>query len=167
MKQYQLGHTVIRAVTEADAATIAAIHAGSWRDAYAHILAFLSGCVEEDRLSVWSQRLRDHPSTQLVNIAFDSSGRAQAFVCSYCDFDSVWVSLVDNLHLLPQARGQGIGEQLFRAVVGQLSERGSSLGLHLWVFEANVTALRFYSRQPAGRAVAFAAISIAYRNEPN
>jgi ribosomal protein S18 acetylase RimI-like enzyme len=149
-----LGGIVIRSATEVDAPTIAAIHAASWRDAYANILApeFLSGRIESDRLAVWSRRLRDRPPTQLVNVALDSTGRVQGFVCSYCDFDPVWGSLLDNLHVVPQARGQRIGERLFRYVVDQLSERNSSLGLHLWVFEANVAGLRFYKRL-GGRVV--------------
>ena len=147
-------HIVIRPAGEADAATIAAIHAASWRDAYAHILApeFLSGGIEADRLAVWSQRLRDRPPAQLVNVAFDPNGLAQAFVCVYCDFDPVWGSLMDNLHVRPQARGQGIGEQLFRGVAGQLSARNPGSALHLWVFEANVAGLRFYQRL-GGRVV--------------
>jgi ribosomal protein S18 acetylase RimI-like enzyme len=149
-----LGGIAIRPATELDAANIAAIHAASWRDAYANILApeFLSGCIEANRLAVWSRRLRDRPPNQLVNVALDSTGQALAFACSYRDFDPVWGSLLDNLHVVPQARGQGIGELLFRFVVGQLSERNSSLGLHLWVFEANVSGLRFYERL-GGRVV--------------
>ena len=148
MRQHHLDSIVIRPATEADAAAIAAIHVASWRDAYTDILApeFLNGSIEADRLAVWSQRLRDCPPTQLVNVAFDSTGRAQAFICSYCDFDPIWGTLVDNLHVDPQARGRGIGERLFRTIVGQLSARGSSSGLHLWVFEANVAGLRFYRR---------------------
>jgi ribosomal protein S18 acetylase RimI-like enzyme len=154
MRRHHLGGIVIRPATEMDAVTIAAIHAASWRDAYAHILApeFLGGGIEADRLDVWSQRLRDRPLTQLVNLALDPTGLAQAFVCVYCDFDPVWGSLMDNLHVRPQARGQGIGEQLFRAVAGQLSARDSSAGLHLWVFEANVAGLCFYQRL-GGRVV--------------
>jgi ribosomal protein S18 acetylase RimI-like enzyme len=154
VRQHHLDSIVIRPATEADVATMAAIHAASWRDAYAHILTpeFLNGCIEADRLAVWSQRLRDCPLTQLVNVAFDSTGRAQAFICSYCDFDPTWGTLIDNLHVHPQARGRGIGERLFRAIVGQLSTRGSSSGLHLWVFEANVAGLRFY-RRLGGRVV--------------
>ena len=59
MRQHHLGGIVIRPATEADALTIAAIHAASWRDAYAHILApeFLSGGIEADRLAVWSRLL--------------------------------------------------------------------------------------------------------------
>ena len=106
----------IRPATEVDAANIAAIHAASWRDAYANILApeFLSGCIEADRLAVWSRRLRERPPNQFVNVALDSTRRAQAFACSYRDFDPVWGSLLDNLHVVPQARGQGIGELLLR-----------------------------------------------------
>jgi ribosomal protein S18 acetylase RimI-like enzyme len=154
MTRHHLERIDIRSATEADAATIAAIHAASWRDAYTHILAleFLSGGIEAGRRDVWSKRLRDRPPTQPVNVAFDSTGAAQAFVCAYFDFDPIWGSLMDNLHVRPLARGQGIGEQLFRTVAGQLSTRGSCSGLHLWVFEANVAGLRFYERL-GGRVV--------------
>lgn len=133
---------------------IAAIHAASWRDAYARILTpeFLSSNVEADRLTVWSQRLRDRPPSQLVNVAVDATCRAVAFVCVYCNFDPCWGSLVDNLHVLPQVRGQGIGDRLFRAAVGQLAATTSASGLHLWVFEANLAGLRFYQRL-GGRVV--------------
>src|SRR5262245_2863669 len=149
-----LADVIIRPATEEDAALIAAIHAASWRDAYAHILTpeFLGGCIDADRLAVWSQRLSDRPATQLVNVACDSSGLVQAFICSYCDFDPVWGSLIDNLHVRPQARGRGIGERLFRDAAAQLSAKASSSGLHLWVFEANVAGLRFY-RRLGGRVV--------------
>ena len=145
---------LIRPATEQDAAVIADIHAASWRDAYAHILApeFLNGAVEADRLAVWSQRLRDRSTTQLVNVACDATGLVQGFVCSHCDVDPAWGSLVDNLHVRPGARGQGIGEQLFRKAAFQLSARAAGPGLHLWVFEANVAALRFYERL-GGRVV--------------
>ncbi|WP_426442903.1 N-acetyltransferase family protein [Bradyrhizobium genosp. P] len=144
----------IRPATEADAASIAEIHAASWRDAYADILApeFLNGQIEMDRLAVWLERLRDSPPTQLVNVACDPTGHAEAFVCGYCDFDPVWGSLVDNLHVRPQVRGLGIGEKLFRGAAGELSAKASSSGLHLWVFEANVAGLRFYERL-GGRVV--------------
>ena len=143
-----MSHVIIRPATEEDAAHIAAIHAASWRDAYAQILApeFLSECIESDRLAVWSQRLRDRHEDQLVNVACDSTGLMQAFVCSYCDLDPIWGSLIDNLHVRPQARGQGIGERLFRNAAKQISTKASTSGLHLWIFEANVAGLRFYKR---------------------
>jgi hypothetical protein len=94
MKQQQLGDIVIRLATEADAATIATIRAASWRDAYAHILApqLLSRCIEENRLAVWSQRLRDHPPAQL---AFDLTGEHRrlfvAFVILIPSGEALWI----------------------------------------------------------------------------
>src|SRR5262245_22884054 len=107
---------IIRPATEADAAVIAAIHVASWRDAYADILAsdYLNGPIEADRLAVWSERLRQRPPAQLVDVACDSAGNAIGFVCGFRDYDPPWGNLIDNLHVRPDARGHGLGEQLLR-----------------------------------------------------
>jgi ribosomal protein S18 acetylase RimI-like enzyme len=148
MSRDHLDSIIIRPATELDAATIAAIHVASWRDAYAQILVpdYLSGDIEADRLAVWSKRLRERPAAQLVDVAVDSAGQAQGFVCGYRDLDPAWGSLIDNLHVLPDTRGQGIGERLLRAAARQLLAKDTGSGLHLWVFEANEAALRFYKR---------------------
>lgn len=139
---------IIRPATEADAATVAAIHVASWRDAYADILTadYLNGPIEADRLALWSQRLRERPPSQLVDIASDPAGTALGFVCGFRDFEPPWGSLIDNLHALPHVRGQGLGERLLRGAARQLAATGTDSGLHLWVFEANVAAIRFYKR---------------------
>ena len=144
----------IRSAAETDAAEIAAIHAASWRDVYAGILkpAFLNGDIESDRLGVWSRRLGEGAPSQLVDVARDPTGAMMGFVCAYRDADANWGSLVDNLHVLPRLRGQGIGEKLLHGMVAQLAAPESGSGLHLWVFEANVAALRFYIRL-GGRVV--------------
>jgi ribosomal protein S18 acetylase RimI-like enzyme len=144
----------IRPATGQDAAVIAEIHTSSWRDAYAHILApeFLNGAIEADRLAVWSERLREPPAAQLISVACDPPGNVQGFVCSYYDVDADWGSLVDNLHIRPELRGRGIGERLLRDAARQLSASAAGPGLHLWVFEANAAALRFYQRL-GGRVV--------------
>jgi ribosomal protein S18 acetylase RimI-like enzyme len=54
--------------------------------------------------------------------------------------------------VLPRHRGQGVGEKLLQSMVAQLAARVSDAGLHLWVFEANRAALRFYERL-GGRVV--------------
>lgn len=139
---------VIRPATEADVAAIAAIHVASWRDAYADILTadYLSGPIEADRLALWSERLRERPPSQLVDIACNPAGNALGFVCGFRDFEPPWGSLIDNLHVLPDARSQGLGERLLRGAARRLAAMGKDSGLHLWVFEANVAALRFYKR---------------------
>lgn len=137
-----------RSATQADAASIAAIHVASWRDAYAPILdpEFLAGPVEADRLALWSMRLRTAGPMQLVHVAEDPSRTLVGFVCAYRNCDPDWGSLVDNLHVLPQMRGRSIGERLLRSAARRLKDKGSQMGLHLWVFEANESALRFYKR---------------------
>ncbi len=147
-----------RSATEADAASIAAIHVASWRDAYSSILDpdFLASPVEADRLSLWTMRLRTAAPTQLVHVAEDPNHRPLGFICAYRDADPQWGSLVDNLHVLPAMRRRSIGEQLLRSAVKELKDHGSQAGLHLWVFEANEAALRFYKRlggQIVGRDV--------------
>jgi ribosomal protein S18 acetylase RimI-like enzyme len=148
MSRDHLVDIVIRPAVATDAATVAAIHVASWRDAYAQILTpdYLSGPIETDRTAIWSKRLREPPPGQLVDLAFDQAGDAQGFVCGYLDSDSVWGSLIDNLHVLPQTRSRGVGERLLRTAARQLLANGPGHGLHLWVFEANEAAVRFYKR---------------------
>lgn len=137
-----------RSASATDAASIAAIHVASWRDAYASILdpEFLAGPLEADRLSLWTKRLETPAPMQLIQVAENSAGTPAGFICAYCDLDPLWGSLVDNLHVVPDLRGNRIGERLLRSAVKQLKDQGSRSGLHLWVFEANDAALRFYTR---------------------
>ncbi|MGY3450716.1 N-acetyltransferase family protein [Bradyrhizobium sp. USDA 4353] len=139
---------LIRPAHEQDAPAIAALHAASWRDAYADILApeFLGGAIEADRLNVWTQRLSAPAADQLVTVACDPDGPLRGFVCCYRDADPVWGSLVDNLHVRSDTRGSGLGERLLRGAARRLATSGASPGLHLWVFEANTAGLRFYRR---------------------
>jgi len=136
---------IIRPAVTADAATIAAIHCESWRDAYAGLLdpAYLAGPVEADRHALWTDRFSNPSPTQTVLMAETTSGEAAGFVCLFRDHDGRWGSLIDNLHVRPALRGRSIGEQLLRAVVATL---GADEAFHLWVFEANAGGVRFYER---------------------
>lgn len=132
----------------ADAAAVAALHAASWRDAYAGILdpAFLAGPIEADRLDLWTGRLTNPSPTQLVHAATNPDRGLVGFICAHRDLDPHWGSLVDNLHVAPGMRGRKIGERLLRIVAEKLTEQDARNGLHLWVFEANEAGLRFYRR---------------------
>ena len=144
----------IRPAVAADAATIAAIHCESWRDAYAGLLdpAYLAGPVEADRRAVWADRFSNPSPKQTILLAETVSGDAAGFVCLFRDHDPRWGSLIDNLHVRPVLRGRSIGKQLLRAAVAPL---GADEAFHLWVFEANAGGVRFYQRLGgcvAGRA---------------
>jgi len=135
----------IREADAADAATIAAIHCASWRDAYANVLdpAYLRGPIEGERQSFWSARFAEADPARTVFLA---AAPPAAFMCVYRDLDAVWGSLVDNLHVLPELRGRGVGERLMRTAARHLAGQAQRAGLHLWVFEANRDGLRFYRR---------------------
>ncbi len=60
-------------------------------------------------------------------------------------FIAVWVgtgqAYIDNLHIQPALRGQGIGEQLMRAAARRLVRIGHRQA-DLWAFVANTAALQ-------------------------
>lgn len=137
-------HTFRRA-SACDADSIAALHCESWRDAYAHVLdpAFLAGPIEADRRALWADRLAAPAPGQVVLLAETPEREAAGFICFFRDSDPRWGSLIDNLHVRPALRGCGIGERLIRAAVAMLDP---DRPFHLWVFEANAAAIRFYQR---------------------
>ncbi len=137
----------VRIAEPSDAEAIARIHCASWRDAYANILdrAFLDGPIEEDRRSLWQKRMDAPSAGQLVFMIEDALG-PQGFICIFKDADPEFGSLIDNLHVLPSQRGNGLGHRLFEAGINALLSDGPNTGYHLWVFEENQAALRFYRR---------------------
>jgi len=143
-----------RAAGAADAATIAAIHTQSWRDAYAGILDpdFLAGPIEDDRLELWTAALGNPPQGMLVETAVEEGRGLVGFICAHRNADPRWGSWIDNLHVSPDMRGRKIGEALLRRAVELLREQKAEGGLFLWVFEANTAGLRFYERL-GGRVV--------------
>jgi ribosomal protein S18 acetylase RimI-like enzyme len=61
-----------------------------------------------------------------------------AKITGYCAFRDGWV---DHLYVDPTAQGRGLGSALLnQAMAGQSHVR-------LWVFQRNVTAIRFYTRR--------------------
>jgi ribosomal protein S18 acetylase RimI-like enzyme len=138
----------VRHATPADASQVAAIHCASWRDAYASVLdeAFLRGPIEEDRRALWFDRLQNPDKARIILLADVAQAAPAAFVCAYRDLDPVWGSWIDNLHVLPALRGKGIGEHLMRSAARALAAEARTTGLHVWTFEANQAALRFYRR---------------------
>lgn len=142
------GELTIRRAVASDAATVASLHTASWRDAYAALLdpTYLAGPMEDERRAVWSDRLGHPDPRRTTLIAETADATAVGFACVYRDLDPVWGSLIDNLHVLPRMRGERIGAHLVTAVAGCVEPEAELKGIHLWVFEANVRALRFYRR---------------------
>jgi ribosomal protein S18 acetylase RimI-like enzyme len=68
------------------------------------------------------------------------------------DEDDTWGALIDNLHVTPGLKRQGIGTRLLGIVARQVIDRSPSSGMYLWVLEHNFHARTFYASR-GGRCV--------------
>jgi ribosomal protein S18 acetylase RimI-like enzyme len=135
-----------------DAEAIALLHAESWRRHYrgAYSDAFLDEDVVEDRLAVWTERLREPDPRRRTILAED--GRLVGFANTVFDDDPVWGALLDNLHVADGYKRRGIGSRLLALTAAALVEHWTRTGLYLWVLEQNAEAQSFY-RARGGRRV--------------
>jgi GNAT superfamily N-acetyltransferase len=135
---------VIRFASASDAAAVAAIHATSWRSAYRGIYpdAYLDDEAPAERSAHWSAFMACHdPERDAVLIA-EEGDEAVGFACLLRNGD---VPLLDNLHVLPDRKGEGIGRRLLAAAAAWLAEREPDAPLELGVWEGNRAARRFYA----------------------
>jgi GNAT superfamily N-acetyltransferase len=133
--------------TPRDVEAIAALHAASWRATYRGIMPddFLDREADADRLRHWRSRMQAlGPETILLKAV--SGDALWAFACTFLDADGTWGALLDNLHVAPTQTGQGIGARLLIATLERVNQVRPHGRLHLWVFEANTRARRFYER---------------------
>ncbi len=135
----------IRHATPADAATLNAIRVASWQDAYADLLPadFLRDQYPALCRANWDQVLAETPPG--VVLLAEDAGRALGLI-------SVWLrdgaAYIDSLHMMPGARGQGIGARLIGDALACLAAMGAR-GARLTIIEGNTGALRFYQRHGA------------------
>ena len=124
---------------EEDAAEIAALHAESWRTAYRGLLpdAFLDGPVFDNRLQLWTARMVARIQTGRFVLKAVADGKLVGFVCVLLDAEPSWGALLDNLHVEPGLKGQGIGHRLFREARAWVAEKAPGERMHLTVIEGN------------------------------
>ena len=143
----------LRPATARDVAAIAALHADNWRRNYRGAFAdsFLDGDVVADRMLVWTERMA-HPEADTCTIVAERAGELMGFAHTRFDDDPAWGALVDNLHVVHDQKGLGIGTQLMAASARAVLARPAPTGLYLWVLEQNTPAQAFYAAR-AGREV--------------
>jgi len=130
-----------------DAALIGSLHGMSWRSAYTNVLSadYLAGPVMDERGAVWAKRFAANDPSLHVIIA-EEDGQALGFAGIYGGSDPVYGTLLDNLHLLPQAKGQGLGKLLLCEAARWTLAHYPGQTLYLTVWEVNTPARDFYQR---------------------
>ena len=138
---------IYRPAKSNEAEAIAALHAKSWQVAYRGILsdAFLENEVVENRLKLWIDRFAKPAENEFICMAIEDD-ELKGFVCVYGNDDAKWGALIDNLHVLPQSKGQGIGKQLMHEAAKWIADNYPNPHFYLWVYEDNLEARRFYEK---------------------
>jgi GNAT superfamily N-acetyltransferase len=136
----------IRAAGLADAVAIAQLHTRSWQTAYRGILSddFLQGALPENRRVLWHGRLSEAERPDQFVLVDEHGGAIRGFACAFLEADPEWGCLLDNLHVVPDLKGKGLGRQLMTAVAEQAWRANPGGRLHLWAYEENLAARRFY-----------------------
>jgi len=137
----------LRAATASDAEALAALHTGSWQRTYRGMMsdAFLDGGALDDRRHVWRERLATPDADRLVTVADDGT-RLVGFICVFARGDAGWGAYIDNLHVVRDWQGRGLGRALMRSAAEWVCRTQPGAGVYLWVMEANATARGFYER---------------------
>jgi len=135
-----------RAAEERDVEAIAALHADSWRRNYrgAYLDSYLDGDVVADRRAVWTERIT-RPEPSFRTLIADDDGAFAGFAHTKLDDDPTWGALLDNLHVVHERKGHGIGTVLMAATARAVVEASPGSGLYLWVLEQNAAAQAFYA----------------------
>src|SRR4051812_14438116 len=140
-----VGGIGFRDATQDDAASVAALHAESWRKHYrgAYADAFLDGDVLADRVAHWTQQLRGNPSQRTI-LAIDEAGGLVGFSHMVFGADPHWGTLLDNLHVTPTRKNGGVGSRLIGLTAEAVVGRAPTQHLFLWVLKQNLAAQGFY-----------------------
>lgn len=135
---------VIRDARPVDALSVARLHALSWRSAYRGIYpgSYLDGEVFAEREAHWTAFLKDRDGERDLVLLAEESGRPVGFACLS---RGPGAPLLDNLHVLPERKGEGIGSRLLARAVAWLVEREPDAPLELRVWAGNRAARDFYA----------------------
>lgn len=137
----------IKPIRPEDLDSVVSIHAASWHGTYRGMLRdrFLDQELLADRRSLWASRLFPLHEASFGFIAM-VGGRAAGFCFAFVAADPRWGTLLDNLHVLPEYKGQGLGTALLLAFATEARLRHPDDTVSLWVFDQNRPARDFYER---------------------
>jgi ribosomal protein S18 acetylase RimI-like enzyme len=145
----------IRLANSADCSAIANLHIESWRNAYRGMFSdkYLDEDIFAERRRLWAERFQNPTPTQHIIVGEDDSNIRNGptanligFACAFAHEDPRWGSYLDNLHVLPSLKRQGIGARLTGHIAAWCAQTSPQEGMHLYVLEQNLNARKFYER---------------------
>jgi ribosomal protein S18 acetylase RimI-like enzyme len=127
---------------------IAPLHAASWKSTYRGIFSdeYLDHLVDEDRLAHWRKHVRELTENDGEIFIARLQDEAVGFLCIERPDPlntRMQGAYVNNLHVMPHIKGQGIGTALLEHGTTWARQRGFE-EMMLFVYEDNVGARRFY-----------------------
>ena len=130
---------IVRDALRSEFPALADLQIRSWRSVYRGIMpdSYLDDEIDDDQHRRWRHL---EPSGDDLILVADRDG--------ICGFITVWCKpdpYVDNLHVDPDARSNGIGAQLMQAAAARLRRKGYDR-MTLYVAAANRRAADFYRR---------------------
>jgi ribosomal protein S18 acetylase RimI-like enzyme len=134
---------LIRDASEADVERVAEIKVRNWADTYAPLLPreVLTPFLDRAKSEVQLRELLGRPDVLLL--VGPTSGEVHGFSLTYLARPpEPWL---ESLHVMPEARGRGLGTLLIRATATRLLEAGFK-SMSLGVILGNDAAGRLYAR---------------------
>ena len=120
---------------------------------------YLDGPIVEERLQFWMRRMTELDPDRVRVMKAVIGSQLAGFVCIVLDVDPAWGARIENLHVRPDLKSQGIGGRLFDAAHDWATGARPGRPIHLWVLEQNLPARRFYERR-GGRVVDMKTIEV-------
>lgn len=148
----------IRAARRTDAAGLAHVHAGTWKEAYRGLLdsGFLDNLSERRLIYRWRSHLdrREEDLDEEVVVALHGRELVGFAAVGSCrEAFAPWDAEISMVYVLKEFRGVGIGRGLMKAAADHCIRRGMFSG-GLWVLRDNGAGRDFYEAlggEPAGR----------------
>ncbi len=139
----------LREATLSDFKSIAALHTQSWRTAYKGLLSagYLENNLIDERTKYWKQKLESLSPKEFVIVAESETGIV-GFAALMDRPQKNYDALLDNLHVQPDLKGQGVGGKLMKEVAQRLLHTGRK-SFYLWVLKGNTLAELFYKAKGA------------------
>lgn len=137
---------VFREAKKEDAENVTLLHVLSWQQNYRDSFSddFLDNEASTERLAVWKERLIKPDKNQFV-LLVEEQGVLLGFICAYFDENNKYGTLLDNLHVSPNAKGKGLGTRLISKLLQEMNNRNVRKSLYLWVLDKNSEAIDYYS----------------------